>query len=80
MNQLMFLPSHRPGVEPWSLRNDGAAWPVSSVPSVPEANETNETDGADNGDDLMRLVAAQPLDITESQSEEFMLFCIAFEA
>jgi hypothetical protein len=25
-------------------------------------------------------VAAQPLDITESQSEEFMLFCIAFEA
>ena len=26
MNQLMFLPSHQPGVEPWRMRNDGEAW------------------------------------------------------
>ena len=69
MNQLMFLPSHQPGVEAWRMRNDGEAWPVSSVPSVPSVPETNETDGTDDaeddGDDLLRLVAAQPLDISE---------------
>jgi hypothetical protein len=66
MNQLMFLPSHRPGVEPWSLRNDGAAWPVGeAVPVVEAVVETN--DAEDDGDDLMRLVAARPLDITEGE-------------
>jgi hypothetical protein len=70
MNQLMFLPSHRPGVEPWSLRNDGAAWPVGEVVPVDEAvvGTANGTDDAeDDGDDLMRLVAARPLDITEGE-------------
>jgi hypothetical protein len=66
MNQLMFLPSHQPGVEPWSLRNDGAAWPVNEA--VPVVEAVVETDDAeDDGDDLMRLVAARPLDITEGE-------------
>ena len=65
MNQLMFLPSHQPGVEPWSLRNDGAAWPVGEVVKGVHIEQAPDADGTDNGDDLMRLVAAQPLDITE---------------
>lgn len=70
MNQIMFLPSHQPGVEPWSRRNDGEAWEVPSVlsvPSVPETNATDETDGFDEGDDLMRLVVSRPLDLTDEQ-------------
>ncbi len=72
MNQLMFLPSHRPGVEPWSLRNDGAAWPVGEavkgvhIEHTPDA-DADADDAEDDGDDLMRLVAAQPLDITEGE-------------
>ena len=73
MNQIMFLPSHQPGVEPWSLRSDGEPWQVSEavVPSVPsvhgdaKTDETDETD--DEGDDLLRLVAAQPLDLSEEE-------------
>jgi len=77
MNQLMFLPSHQPGVEPWRMRNDGEAWPVGeavetwpegeavlAVEALPPVPETEGTDGTD-GDDLLRLVAAQPLDISE---------------
>ena len=64
MNQIMFLPSHQPGVEPWSLRNDGEPWVVGelSVPTVPAVAEAD-----DDGDDLLRLVAAQPLDLTEGE-------------
>ena len=74
MNQIMFLPSHQPGVEPWSLRNDGEPWQVSSVPSVPsvpgptKTNETDKIDGIeDDGEELLRLVAARPLDLTEEE-------------
>ena len=70
MNQLMFLPSHRPGVEPWSLRNDGAAWPVGEVVEgvhIEHTPDADADDAEDDGDDLMRLVAARPLDITEGE-------------
>ena len=69
MNQLMFLPSHRPGVEPWSLRNDGAAWPVGEVVEGVHIEHTPDADAdaEDDGDDLMRLVVAQPLDITDGE-------------
>lgn len=64
MNQIMFLPSHQPGVEPWSLRNDGEPWKVGelSVPTTPAVAEVDE-----DGDDLLRLVAARPLDLTEDE-------------
>ncbi len=67
MNQLMFLPSHQPGVEPWSLRNDGAAWPVGDTIGNAEGIDTVETpdaDAEDDGEELLRLVAARPLDLT----------------
>jgi hypothetical protein len=74
MNQLMFLPSHQPGVEPWSRRNNGEAWEVSSVlsvPSVPEAasetDGTDGTDGFDETDDIDRLLISRPLDLTDEQ-------------
>lgn len=66
MNQIMFLPSHQPGVEPWSLRNDGEPWEVGE-PSAPSAPAVAETEAADDGDDLLRLVAARPLDLTEDE-------------
>lgn len=64
MNQIMFLPSHQPGVEPWSQRNDGEPWQVpGQFPTV-----TAATAGADDdGDDLLRLVAARPLDLSEDE-------------
>lgn len=72
MNQIMFLPSHQPGVEPWSLRNDGEPWAVgvSSVSSVHETDGTDGTDGNDfAGDDLLRVVVSQPLDLSEGEVE-----------
>ena len=63
MNQLMFLPSVKDGVDPWSLSNDGEAW------SVPDRVEGYISGGAveDELDDLDIAVASEPLDITEDQ-------------
>ena len=68
MNQIMFLPSHQPGVEPWSQRNDGEPWQVSDavVASVEAAMGADDVEG-DDGDDLLRLVAARPLDLSEDE-------------
>ena len=57
MSQLMFLPSHKQGVTPWSMRRDGAAWDCGE-PSV----EAPVVEGDDFGD-LEAMVAAEPLDM-----------------
>lgn len=74
MNQIMFLPSHQPGVKPWSQRNDGEPWQVpGQFPTVTAASAASAvaraaTAGADDdGDDLLRLVAARPLDLSEDE-------------
>jgi len=69
MNQLMFLPSVRDGVEPWSLANDGDAW------SVPDRAEgyISRGDAEDEFDDLDIAVASTPLDITEDQMQATLL-------
>jgi len=56
MSQLMFLPSNREGVTPWSLRQDGEPWAVNLT-------EIAITVGGEDDDfsDLEAMVAAEPL-------------------
>jgi hypothetical protein len=56
MSQLMFLPSNRQGVTPWSLRQDGEPWAVNRT-------EIAITVGGEDDDfsDLEAMVAAEPL-------------------
>jgi|DEB0MinimDraft_10_1074344.scaffolds.fasta_scaffold01320_1 hypothetical protein len=66
MNQIMFLPSHRHGVDPWSLRQDGAAWAVPDQVQggIVYADALGDEDGLD---DLAIAVASEPLDISDDQ-------------
>lgn len=61
VGQLMFLASHRHGVEPWNMSQQGDAWQVPDVieGQIVKATPTSELD------DLDIAVASQPLDITE---------------
>jgi len=56
MSQIMFLPSNREGVTPWSLRQDGEPWAVNLT-------EVAITVGGEDDDfsDLEAMVAAEPL-------------------
>ena len=56
MSQIMFLPSNREGVTPWSLRQDGEPWAVNLT-------EIAITVGGEDDDfsDLQAMVAAEPL-------------------
>lgn len=56
MPQLMFLPSHKQGVEPWSMRQDGPAWDCGEPSDAVEADQ-------DDFGDLEAMVAAEPLDM-----------------
>ena len=65
MSQLMFLPSRQEGVEPFSLRQDGDAWPVPEVvPGAELSVESYRGKKDDLGDDLNDLIVNQPLDLT----------------
>jgi hypothetical protein len=65
MNQLMFLPSHRHGVDPWSLRQDGEPWsvPEHTTGGIVQASELEDNDL----DDLAIAVASEPLDLSLDQ-------------
>ena len=75
MNQLMFLPSHAPGVEPYFCRVDGPFWAVGEAAesgTVSALSRDGEGAGAEEGDDgegegLLELVAQQPLDLTGAE-------------
>ncbi len=58
MAQLMFLPSHKQGVTPWSMRRDGEAWKCEEPTKAVEADQ-------DDFGDLAAMVAAEPLDMTD---------------
>ncbi len=62
VNQIMFLASHKHGVEPWRLLQGGEPWPVPDV--IAGMVSGGYTDAPD---DLDVAVAAQPLDITDDQ-------------
>lgn len=61
VNQIMFLASHRHGVEPWKLSQGGDPW---AVPDVVEGGITiGSARNSEAADDLEIAVASQPLDI-----------------
>jgi hypothetical protein len=66
MSQLMFLPSHKQGVTPWSMRRDGAAWDCGE-PSV----EAPVVEGDDFGD-LEAMVAAEPKDMSMAEVDALL--------
>lgn len=67
-NQLMFLPSHREGVEPWALTNDGEPWFVhESATQDAQGGISRAEDIGEGLDDLAITVASQPLDISDDQ-------------
>lgn len=67
--QLMFLASHQPGVEPWSLTISGEPWQVADA--VPLDNLPVDGGGLSGGnaDDLglERAIAYQPLDLSDEE-------------
>ena len=67
MAQLMFLPSHKEGVTPWSMRRDGAAWEVGGT-------EIAITVGGEDDDfsDLQAMVAAEPLGMSSGEIDALL--------
>ena len=62
MSQLMFLPSHKEGVTPWSMRRDGAAWEVGGT-EIAISVRNGEGDVDELGD-FAAAVVAEPLDMS----------------
>lgn len=62
VNQIMFLASHRHGVEPWRMKQTGSPW---QVPDAVEGQIVQGTIKRDAADDLDIAVASQPLDISD---------------
>ena len=60
MAQLMFLPSHKKGVTPWSMSRDGSAWEVTGTGIAISVGKDE-----DDLDDLKILVAAEPKGFTD---------------
>jgi hypothetical protein len=73
MSQLMFLPSNREGVTPWSMRRDGEPWACQGTQISISVRDRDE--GFDAGDDLgdfAAIVAAEPLDIGLSEIDALL--------
>lgn len=63
VNQIMFLASHRHGVEPWKLSQGGEPW---SVPEVVEGGITfGSARNSEEADDLEMAVASRPIDMSD---------------
>lgn len=67
VNQLMFLASHKDGVEPWSLIQDGGPLDVDAFVTAESGRITIAEDSSDGLDDLAISVASEPLDLTDDQ-------------
>lgn len=71
MAQLMFLPSHKQGVTPWSMRRDGEAWNVGGTEmaiSVPNGEVVNQDDLGD----FAATVVAEPLDMGTAEVDALL--------
>lgn len=74
MGQIMFLASHRNGVEPWSLVQQGEAWPVPDEIS-PQARGGIVVAGSSDDDEANEFslaVLSQPLDLTPDQIDTLL--------
>ena len=67
MSQLMFLPSNREGVTPWSMRRDGEPWVGQGTQISISVRDREEVEGDDDFSDLEQMVAAEPLDMSPSE-------------
>lgn len=63
MAQIMFLASHKHGVNPWSMTRDGEPWEVADQ----VVGTIQKLDASSEADDLDIAVASQPLDLTPDQ-------------
>jgi len=76
MSQLMFLPSHKDGIAPWSLRQDGEPWEVRRTEiSISVRNGVDGSDAgsdADDGSALELMAAAQPLDMSDADVDAIL--------
>jgi hypothetical protein len=63
MAQIMFLASHKHGVNPWSMTQDGEPWQVPDQ----VVGTIQKLDASSEDDDLDIAVASQPLDLTPDQ-------------
>ena len=69
MNQLMFMPSHQPGVEPFFMGIGNDWWAVpDDLAVVEQFNDLQD----DDFDDLDQLLAEQPLDIEEADIDTLL--------
>ena len=68
MSQLMFLPSHKEGVTPWSMRRDGAAWEVGGT----EIAISVRSDDVDELGDFVAAVVAEPLDMSVAEVDALL--------
>jgi len=67
MSQIMFLPSNREGVTPWSLRQDGEPWAVNITEIAISAGGED-----DDFSDLEILVASEPLDMSVGEVDALL--------
>ncbi len=63
VNQIMFLASHRHGVEPWKLSQGGEPWSVSEV--VEGGITFGSVRNSEEADDLEIAVASRPIDMSD---------------
>jgi len=70
--QLMFLPSHQQGVEPWSLTIDAEPLPVEDWISVQSSDIRNDDLGVGDLGDLELAIAQRPLDLTEADVDSIL--------
>lgn len=67
VNQIMFLASHKNGVEPWALSQSGDAFDVGEISVESVGGIVSGDDDVDELDDLAVAVANQPLELSTDQ-------------
>ena len=69
VNQLMFLASHKHGIEPWNMTQSGQPWDVGDQPigGIHRASDAQDDDGG-----LFGAVSAEPLDLTPDQISMYL--------
>lgn len=73
MSQLMFLPSNREGVTPWSMRRDGEPWACQGTQiSISVRDRDEDFEAGDDLGDFAAIVAAEPLDISVSEVDALL--------
>ncbi len=74
--QLMFLPSHQPGVTPWAVVQDGDPWEVGDLDESWTTEQSSNDLGSGDLDgpvaDLETALAQRPLDLTDEDVDTLL--------